>query len=293
MIPTQTTGLGCRPLGYALYGATAILILFLAVTSTILVRNISETLDDKPSPIVKSFTAFIAITLRRVSRSLAFINATELVAISCLQFSHLIDNCYCNASVIGRGTGSYILVSLEGWISTMRASRIAGAVISVASMAIYVIFLRVFNSLPSEIIDDLSSFFTFTLLASRAIFRGVGTFPTATITFRHVCRYDILYTIRYHIGDIVVPCSYRARSALLPALRGRVSWFYVKECGCSRCLRCMAPRSVDRKVRIPEGTIKIQDTRQPLIRSLQKVQNTSRVGMGTVHQMLCNSRLAS
>ena len=151
---TPTTGLGCRSLGYTLYGATAILILFLAIISTILVR-VSETRDDKRSPIVKSFTAYTAITLRRVARSLAFINATGLVVISCLQFSHLIDNCYCNASVIGRGTGSYILVSLEGWISTMRTSRVVGTVLSAASMAIYMIFLRVFNSLPSEITDDL------------------------------------------------------------------------------------------------------------------------------------------
>ena len=137
---TPTTGLGCRPLGYAIYGVTAILISLLPIISTVLVR-ISETRDDKQSPMVKASTAFLAITLRRVSRSLAFINATGLVVISCLQLSHLIDNCYCNASIIGRGTGSSILVSLEGWISTMRTSRIASTVLSAACMAIYMIFL--------------------------------------------------------------------------------------------------------------------------------------------------------
>ena len=138
---TPTTGLGCRPLGYALYGGTAILISSLAIIPTIFVRNTSETRDDKRSHIIKSFTAFLAITFHRVSRSLALINATGLVVISCLQLSHLINNCYCNVSIIGRGTGSSILVSLEAWISTMRTSRIAGAVLSAACMAIYMIFL--------------------------------------------------------------------------------------------------------------------------------------------------------
>ena len=107
------------------------------------------------SPIVKTLTAVIAIAIRTTSRSLTFINATGLIVISCLQFSHLVDNCYCNTSVIGSGTGSYILASLEGWIFTMRTSRITGTVLSAASMAIYMVFLWVFNSLPSEIIGDL------------------------------------------------------------------------------------------------------------------------------------------
>ena len=150
---TPTIGLGCRSLGYTIYGGTAILVLFLAITSTIFVR-ISETRTNS-STIIKGFTKFIAITLRKVSHSLAFINAIGLILISCFQFSHFLDNCYCNASVIGRGTDSYIVVSLEGWISTMRISRIAATVLSAVSMAVYMIFLWVMNSLPTEIIDDL------------------------------------------------------------------------------------------------------------------------------------------
>ena len=144
---TPTVGLGCRSLGYLIYGGLAIVIMFLAILSTIFAR-ISETRDITRSPFVKSFTAFIAITLRRFYFSLAFINATGLIVISCFQFSHFLDNCYCNASVIGRGTGSYIIISLGGWITTMRNSRIGGTALSAASMAIYMIFIARTTSPP-------------------------------------------------------------------------------------------------------------------------------------------------
>jgi hypothetical protein len=82
--------------------------LFLTIISTIFAR-ISETRDENPPRRQTGFTAFIAIALRRISLLLAFINATGLIVLSCFQFSHFLDNCYCNASVIGRGTDSYII----------------------------------------------------------------------------------------------------------------------------------------------------------------------------------------
>ena len=125
------------------------MILFLTMISTIFAR-ISET-RNKRSAIVKTLTAFIAIALRRISLLLAFINATGLVVLSCFQFSHFLDNCYCNASVLGRGFDSYVIITYEGWISTMRTARIAATVLAAVSMAIYMIFLWLMSALPSEI----------------------------------------------------------------------------------------------------------------------------------------------
>ena len=144
---TPTVGLGCRSLGYIIYGGTAVLIMFLAIISTIFAR-ISETRVG-PSTIVKGFTAFIAITLRRVYFLLALLNSTGLIVLSCFQFSHFLDNCYCNASVIGRGQGSYVIIILGGWVSTMRTARIAGTALSAASMAVYMIFLAVTSAPPA------------------------------------------------------------------------------------------------------------------------------------------------
>jgi len=146
---TPTIGLGCRSLGYAIYGGTALVILFLSIISTLFAR-ISETRHEK-STIVKNMTAFIAIALRRISLFLAFINATGLIVLSCFQFSHFLDNCYCNASVLGRGTDSYIIISSEGWVSTMRTARISATILAAVSMAIYMIFLWLMSTLPPEV----------------------------------------------------------------------------------------------------------------------------------------------
>ena len=144
---TPTVGMGCRSLGYLIYGGLAIVIMFLAILSTIFAR-ISETRDTTRSPSVKYSTALIAIILRRFYFSLALINATGLIVMSCFQFSRFLANCYCNASVIGRGTGSYVTIGPGKWITVTTNSRIAGTVLSAVSMATYMIFIALVTSPP-------------------------------------------------------------------------------------------------------------------------------------------------
>ena len=148
---TPTVGLGCRSLGYTIYGGMAIIIMFLTIISTIFVR-ISETRKDR-SQVVKRVTAFVAIALRRICFFLALINATGLLVLSCFQFSNFLTNCYCNASVTSRGTNSYVLVFEQDWVPTMRTSRIVGIVVAAASMSVYMIALWLISALPAEIND--------------------------------------------------------------------------------------------------------------------------------------------
>jgi len=141
MVFTPTVGLGCRSLGYTIYGGTAVVIMFLTIISTIFAR-ISEI-----STSVKDFTAFIAIALRRISFLLALINGVGLIVFSCFQFSHFLDNCYCNASVLSRGTGSHIIIFAAGSVTTMRNSRIVGAVLSGVVMVVYVVFIWLISAI--------------------------------------------------------------------------------------------------------------------------------------------------
>ena len=149
---TPTIGFGCRSLGYTIYGGTATLILILTIVSTISAR-ISETRLRQSTGMfsTKGFAASTAIALRRLSLFLAFANATLLIVLSSFQFSHFFDNCYCNASVVGRGTSSYITISFEGWISTMKAARISATVIAATSMTIYMGFLRLMRALSTGV----------------------------------------------------------------------------------------------------------------------------------------------
>ena len=151
VVLTPTIGLGCRSLGYIIYGGVAILILFLTIVSTLSAR-ISETRVGRSTTCsIKSFAAFTAIALRILSLFLAFANVTWLIVLSSFQFSHFFDNCYCNASVIGRGTDSHIIISFQEWIPTMKAARISATVIAAASMAIYMSFIRFMGALPRAI----------------------------------------------------------------------------------------------------------------------------------------------
>ena len=145
---TPAVGLGCRSVGYIIYGGVAILILFLTIFSTILTR-ISETRGRLST--TGRYTGFIAIALRRISLFLAFINATGLILLCCLQFSRFLDNCYCNASVTGRGTDSYMLTFYSAWTSRMRTARLVATGIAAGSMAIYMVFLWFASSLPAQI----------------------------------------------------------------------------------------------------------------------------------------------
>jgi len=149
---TPPIGLECRSLGYIAYGALGSVIMILTIFSTIFAR-ISET-RKKESAIVKGFTKFIAIAFRWISFFLALINGVALIALCCLQFSHFLDNCYCNSTILGRGVDSYMVISYDGSVLPMRNSRLAAVILSGAIMSIYMIFLRVTTILPDDLKDD-------------------------------------------------------------------------------------------------------------------------------------------
>ena len=146
---TPTVGLGCRSLGYTAYGGISIIIMFLTIISTILVR-ISETRKGK-SPIVENVTAFFAITLRWVCYSLALANSVGLITLSCFQFSNFLANCYCNSSALSNGVNTYIIVELQDWVPTMRNFRAIGVAISAGTISIFMFWLGMISSPPKEI----------------------------------------------------------------------------------------------------------------------------------------------
>ena len=149
---TPTIGLGCRSLGYVMYGTLSIIILALTVTSTIFAR-ISETREGG-SPLVKDYTGSVAIALRRISLLLATVNMTGLILLSCLQLSNVLDNCYCNSSVVGRGKGSYIVISYYGWVSMVRTVRAVAIALAGISTFIYMGFLWIVSRPPPGDVDN-------------------------------------------------------------------------------------------------------------------------------------------
>ena len=145
-------GIGCRCLGYLIYGTNALIIMFLTIASTILAR-ISET-RRKNSATVRDFAACFAIALRRFCFSLALVNAVGLVLLSAFHFSNILNNCYCNAVVISRGKNSYMVISYYDRIPVMRTARIVGTVVAGGTMAIYMFSLWLLSDKPPETEDS-------------------------------------------------------------------------------------------------------------------------------------------
>ena len=151
VIFTPTVGLGCRSVGYIVYTGVSVAIMLFTILSTIFVR-ISETRTGRIT-VIKGLTAFIAIALRRLCALLAILNAIGLLVVSCMQFANFFNNCYCNASVIGQGVNSYMIIFYDGWFHTMRIARIWGTVLAGISMAVYMIFLWLISALPANVDD--------------------------------------------------------------------------------------------------------------------------------------------
>jgi hypothetical protein len=146
---TPTIGLGCRSLAYILYCAVSIVILIFTIVSTIFAR-ISETRSES-SPLVKNSTEFIAISLRKIVFLLALINMTALIAVSTLQLTNIFDTCYCNSSVLGRGSSGYLVVSFVGWVGLMKSVRVIAIIASAATVFVYMLFLWLTSSLSDDV----------------------------------------------------------------------------------------------------------------------------------------------
>ena len=138
LIYTPRTGLGCRSLGYLIYGGVAIIIMFLTILSTILAR-ISEIAQDKS--FLERIAGSLAIAIRCICLILAVLNSVGTIVLSCLQFANLLANCYCNASVLGNGANTYIVVIITELIGAMRYARAYGVAAAIGSISVFTISL--------------------------------------------------------------------------------------------------------------------------------------------------------
>ncbi|KAG1719922.1 uncharacterized protein EDB91DRAFT_1240482 [Suillus paluster] len=113
---TPTVGLGCRSLGYILYGAMATIVWAMLVMSSIL-SHYSSSCSNQPRNIFSSMhlARVLSNLLRWGGKLLAIVNAIWIIAASMLQFTNIYDNCYCNSSVLGRGVrDAYFIVITDG-----------------------------------------------------------------------------------------------------------------------------------------------------------------------------------
>lgn len=128
-IPTK--GLGCRSGSFLIYAVAGTIVLFLMVASSILAHLVR--LNDFPphhhlrvSSHTSKLAEFTSTLFRRLGKTLATLNTGWIVTASILQFSTVLDSCWCAADM-HRGLGPYIALDFSSnSLSVMRRGWIGG-----------------------------------------------------------------------------------------------------------------------------------------------------------------------
>ncbi|GLB41079.1 hypothetical protein LshimejAT787_0902940 [Lyophyllum shimeji] len=141
---TPTTGLGCRSGAYILYGAVSTVVWMLLVLSSFL-SHYALTTPRATSRLSACFARHLSIAFRRLGKVLATCNAVWIVVSCMFQFSNFFDRCYCNSSVLGRGTLSYNVIDfISADIKGMKGAWIGGVALAATSATVFVIFVNLF-----------------------------------------------------------------------------------------------------------------------------------------------------
>ncbi|KAF9233589.1 hypothetical protein BU15DRAFT_53665, partial [Melanogaster broomeanus] len=144
---TPTTELGCRSLGYLIYGASSTVAWFLLILSSLLAHYARPNVGTARRP---KWLAMVRC-LRWAGKSLAAVNAVFIVTISVFQYANVFDRCYCNSSVLGRGTDAFsIIVILGRDVAQTRAAWIGGFALASLCSFFFVGFIYLLrDSMPS------------------------------------------------------------------------------------------------------------------------------------------------
>ncbi|KAG1757930.1 hypothetical protein EDB19DRAFT_1901418 [Suillus lakei] len=147
---TPTIGMGCRSLGYLLYGVVSTLIWMMLLTSSIL-AHYSAAYSYRASLSARVALA-ISHLLRRMSKLLAIANSIWVIATCVLQYSGVYDTCFCNSSMISRGKdGAYVtIIETAAQAALAKATWIGGFILTFTSASAFVVLMSLLlDTLPA------------------------------------------------------------------------------------------------------------------------------------------------
>jgi len=127
-------GIGCRAMGYLLYGVISTLIWMILLTSSILVHYSAAYYRRA------SLSARVALALshllRRLGKLLAIINFFLVILACTFQYSNFYDRCFCNSSVFSRGNAAYAMVIETTAQATQAKAAWIGALVTACASAL-------------------------------------------------------------------------------------------------------------------------------------------------------------
>ena len=155
---TPTTGLGCRSGSYIIYGSISIVVWLALLLSSYLahyakVRHGPDILRGSRfnSP---NLAKGLATFLRRLSIMTATCNAIFIILACVFQFSNFYNTCYCNASVLGRGSrNAYVIITPRSDYDFLQASWIGGIALAGMCVFLFLVFLHLMLEPSRDICD--------------------------------------------------------------------------------------------------------------------------------------------
>ena len=147
MVFTPTSGLGCRSGSYLLYGVVSTMIWLALLLSSFLAHYAKARHDGGGSPSSgfnsANLARGLATFLRRLSVLVAGCNALFVILACVSQFSNFYSTCYCNSSVLGRGSQrAYNIIAAGYDYDRMEAAWIGGVVLASGCVILFLFFLH-------------------------------------------------------------------------------------------------------------------------------------------------------
>ena len=144
---TPTAGLGCRSGSYILYGIVSTMIWLALLLSSYLAHyakvrhngDVAAGSGFNSANLAKSLATF----LRRLSTLVACCNALFVILVCVSQFSNFYSTCYCNSSVLGRGSQrAYNIIAAGYDYDHTKAAWIGGVVLAGGCVVLFLFFLH-------------------------------------------------------------------------------------------------------------------------------------------------------
>ncbi|KAG1728557.1 hypothetical protein EDB19DRAFT_157705 [Suillus lakei] len=144
---TPTTKIGCRSMGYLLYGVISTLVWMMLLMSSILAHY--STAD--PRQLSARVALAFSHVLRWMGKLLAIINFFLVVLACVFQYSSFYDRCYCNSSVFSRQGAAYaVIIETTAQAAQAKAAWIGALVLACTSASVFLGILNLLlDTLPS------------------------------------------------------------------------------------------------------------------------------------------------
>ncbi|KAG2135739.1 uncharacterized protein EDB93DRAFT_822762 [Suillus bovinus] len=153
---TPTTKIGCRSMGYLIYGGISTLVWMMLLMSSILAHSSVAAHSSTTYPRRVSLSTRVAVAashvLRWTGKLFAILNSCVVIMACVFQYSGFYDECFCKSSVFSRGGAAYyVIIETAAQAAQAKTAWISAIVLACASASAFLIMLSLLlDTLPDS-----------------------------------------------------------------------------------------------------------------------------------------------